>query len=505
MSVESVLSSPILLITGIVIVILIVVLAIVKRYKIAGPNQAFIITGSKGKTAGDLSGQKVVTGSGVFVVPFMQTLYSMDLSARRINVPIRGAVSKAGVKLNVDGIAIVKVGGDETSIRAAAQRFLTQQEEIEVFATEVLSGALRSIVGTLTVEEIIRDRTSFASQVAEVTESALTGQGLVLDTFQIQDVTDYEDGTYLRDLGRPEQARIAQQASVAEALSLQAQEQARIAAEGEVLKANRELALQQASVKAETDAAAAIAEAAGPLAAAEKQQQVLAEQEKVAVAQAALTDRELDTTVRKPADANRYQIEQEAEGRRVAAIAEAEGRKVATIAAAEAKARQDELTGEGERLRRTALAEAEAVEGENKGKGERLMREAVAAAVQAEGLANAAAIAAVGAAEADAMHKRAEAFRAYGEAAILETVLKTLPSIAHELAAPMGNIDNLTVVSTEGASALPRTVTENFAQLQALLSTTTGVDLASLVKRFEGNQGREVDGGDVVKGSVEGS
>jgi len=103
-------SSPLIIIAAIVIVIMIVIFAIMRRYKIASPNEAFIITGRRGKGGGDLSGQKVVTGSGVFVVPIVQTRYVMDLSARRINVPIRGAVSKAGVKLNVDGIAIVKVG-----------------------------------------------------------------------------------------------------------------------------------------------------------------------------------------------------------------------------------------------------------------------------------------------------------------------------------------------------------------------------------------------------------
>lgn len=500
---DSILGSPILLFAGIAVVVVIGVLAIVKRYKIASPNEAFIITGRKGNSdvAGDLSGQKVVTGSGVFVVPFLQTLYVMDLSSRRINVKIQGAVSKAGVKLSVDAIAIVKVGGDEASIRAAAQRFLTQQDEIEVFATEVLSGALRSIVGTLTVEEIIRDRASFASQVAEVTESALTGQGLVLDTFQIQDVTDAE-GTYLRDLGRPEQARVAQQAAIAEADAKRSAERAQLAAEGEVLKAQRELALQQSAVKAETDAAQADADAAGPLAAASKQQQVLAEQEKVAVAQAALTDRELDTTVRKPADAERYRMEQEAEARRTASIKAAEADKASTIAAAEAKARQDELTGQGEKLRRAALAEAEAIEGAKKGEAERARREAIAAATTAEGLAQAAATSAVGSAEAEAMQKKADAFRSYGEAAILETIVKALPEIARELAAPMGNIDNLTIVSTEGASALPKAVADNFTQLQALLSSTTGIDLSAIMKRFEAGTPASSVVGEAIEGTV---
>ncbi|MCL6739526.1 flotillin family protein, partial [Streptomyces neyagawaensis] len=100
------------------------------------------------------------------------------------------------------GVAIVKVGGSEDSIRAAAQRFLMQQDGIVGFTQEVLSGALRAIVGRMSVEDVIRDRAAFAGQVAEEAEASLSGQGLVLDAFQIQDITT--EGSYLEDLGRPE-------------------------------------------------------------------------------------------------------------------------------------------------------------------------------------------------------------------------------------------------------------------------------------------------------------
>jgi flotillin len=475
---------PILAVLGLVAVLFIVIVSIVKRYKVAGPNEAFIITGRRGKTSGDLSGQKVVTGGGVFIFPFVQQLHILDLSSRRNPVAIRGAVSKQGIKLNVDAIAIVKVGGDEDSIRAAAQRFLTQQPEIDVFTTEVLAGALRSIVGTLTVEEIIRDRASFAAQVAEVTESALTGQGLVLDTFQIQDVTD--DGTYLTDLGRPEAARLKQDAEVAEAQARRTAEQQRLAAEQLILESQRQYALQEAGIKAETDAASANAAAAGPLAEAAKQQEVLAEQEKVAVARAALTDKELDTQVRKPADAERYRVEQEALGRKSASISDAEGRRTAQIEAAQAKAEEDRLVGEGERSRRAALAEAEAIEGAKRGEAERSRRAAIAEAVRLEGDAEASAVMATGLAEAEAMTKKADAFAQYNDAAVLQMLIQVLPEVAEKLAAPMGAIDQLTVISTDGASALPRQVTSNFTQLQQLLKDTVGIDLASIVNSRAG-------------------
>jgi flotillin len=210
------LSPLIAAVLGLVVVLSLVIAVVVRRIHVAGPNEAFIITGRKSTGAAmggkaDLSGQKVVMGASVFVLPFVQQLNVIDLSSRRLSVSIRGAVSAQGVKVDLEGVAIVKVGGNEDLIRAAAQRFLNQQNEIETFTQEVLAGSLRSIVGGLTVEEIIRDRAAFAAKVAEESEVSLTGQGLVLDTFQIQDVRT--EGSYLDDLGRPEQARVKQEAA----------------------------------------------------------------------------------------------------------------------------------------------------------------------------------------------------------------------------------------------------------------------------------------------------
>ena len=391
------LSPVVTAVAGLAFLVVLLALLVTTRYKVAGPNESFIVTGRKGKgevrnpetgeISTDLSGQKVVMGGGVFVIPFVQQLATLDLSSRRISVQIRGAVSGQGIKLNLDGVALVKVGGNADSDPAAGQRFLSQQAEIETFTQEVLAGALRSIVGSMSVEQIIRDRAAFAQRVAEESETSLTGQGLVLDTFQIQDITD--DGSYLADLGRPEAASSASSPSIAEANARQAAEQARIAAEQEIAVTQRALALKQAEIKAETDAATAQAAAAGPLAQADRDQAILLEQEKVAVRQAALKERQLDTEVRKPADAERYRVETEAQGRRSSAILEAEARKAASIANAEAEAEKARLTGEGEKSRRSALAEAEAIEGAKRGEAEKARRVAEADAVRAEGEAQA--------------------------------------------------------------------------------------------------------------------
>ncbi len=486
--------SPVLIaVLGGVALVILLVLLILSRIKVAGPNQAFLVTGAKGRSttsasgqvSTDMSGQKVVMGASVFVLPVVQKLHIIDLSSRRIPVGIRGAVSKQGVKCDLDGVAIVKVGGSQDSIRAAAQRFMNQQAGIDLFTSEVLAGALRSIVGRLTIEEVIRDRAAFASAVAEEAEASLTGQGLVLDTFQLQDIA--AEGTYLQDLGRPEAARVVKEAAIAEARARQASEQENLLAQEAIAVAQRQLALKQAEINAEIDAAKAGAAAAGPIAKAAQDQRVLLEQEKVAQATAALTERQLDTQIRRPADADRYRIEQQAEASKNTVIARAEADRQATIAGAQAAAEQARLSGEGERARRSALADAEAIEGAKKGEAEQRRRTAIAAAVEAEGIAEASAILARGKAEAEAMDARAQAFATYGEAAVLDLLIKVLPEIVRSASAPLSNVDKISIISTDGASDLTRTVAANVAQGLELSSDLTGVDIRALLTKLGGS------------------
>ena len=491
--------SPLLIaVGGAVLLVILIILFVLSRIKVAGPNEAFIITGRKGRTtqsadgtsSTDMSGQKVVMGASVFVLPVVQKLQSLDLSSRRIDVSIRGAVSKQGIRAELHGVAIVKVGGNEGAIRAAAQRFLHQQAEIEEFTREVLAGALRSIVGRLTIEEIIRDRAAFASAVAEEAEHSMTNQGLVLDAFQLQDIV--AEGSYLQDLGRPEAARVLKDAAIAEARARQQAEQERLLAEEAIAEAQRNLSLKQAGIQAEIDAAKARSAAAGPLAQAERDQAILAEQQKVAEFNAELKQRQLDTEVRKPADAQRYKVEQEAEAARAAAVLGADAQRQSVIAAAQASAEQARLTGEGERARRAALAEATAIEGAKEGEAEQRRRSSIAEAVEREGAAEAAAILAKGGAEAEAMARKAEAFAAYGEAAVLDLLVRVLPQVVEAAAAPMGSIDKMTVISTDGASSLTKSVANNVAQGLQLGTDLTGNDLSALLSKL--GTGKAVNG-----------
>lgn len=482
----------ILSIIGIVLVALLMVTALVlTRYKVAGPDQAFIVTGSKGRavtnpetgvTSTDLSGQKVVMGASVFVLPFVQRLGVLDLSSRQIPISVGSAISSQGIKCSLEAVAVIKVGGTEGAIRAAAQRFLAQQGEIEHFTQEVLAGSLRAIVGRLSVEEIIKDRAAFAREVSEEAESSLTSQGLVLDTFQLQDIQT--EGNYLEDLGRPEAARAEKVAAIAEAIAKREAEEARIKVEEEIAIANRELALRVASIKAETDAASAEAAAAGPIAKAARDQEVLTAQEMVAARQADLKERELDTEIRKPADAARYAVEQEAEANKSKSIRAAEANRMASIAAAEAKAEESRLVGAGERQRREELAKAAEIEGRAEGAAEQARREAIATAVRAEGDAEASAILAKGEAEADSMAKKAMAYEQYGEAAIIDLLARMMPEVVREASAPVAAIDKLTVISTDGASDITKAVATNVTQGMQMASDLMGIDLSAMFKQM---------------------
>ena len=215
---------------------------------------------------------------------------------------------------------------------------------------------------------------------------------------------------------------------------------------------NRALQLKQAEIQAETDAATANAAAAGPLAQAAKDQEVIVAQEQVATRRAELKEAQLDTEVRRPADAARYAVEQDAAAAKAREIAEAEATSEAV-----------RLSGEAERSRRTALAEA----------------------VRAEGHAEAEAILAKGDAEAQAMSKRADAYREYGDAAIIDIVAEVASrAIVAEAARPMSQIGSMTVVSTDGASHAVRSVSSTVAQSQELAKSLLGLDLGELVQQF---------------------
>lgn len=420
---------------GAVIALVLVALVIIKRYRIAKPDEAIIVTGGKGKevrtadgsVTRDLSGQKVVTGGGVFVLPFVQKSFAISLRSRRLTITTE-AQTTDGITIQAQAVAVVKVGGTQEMIRAAAQRFLSNSDEIDRSTQEVLSGSLRSIIGGLTVLQIIRDRAVVAQSVLEAAEEALTKQGLVVDTLQIQEIRDGAD--YIANLGRPEAAKVRQDADIAETNAYQASQEAKIAAERVLLDRNRELKLRQAEIQAETDKATAQALAAEPLEHAIQRQGIVAQQELTAQREVALRTEQLNAEVR--------------------AVAEADAFRVEALARAEAAA---------------ALAAAQAE----------------AAAIEVRGLAEAKATEATGLAEAEAIEARARALETQSQAVLAQELIRLLPEIAHEYAQAIGAIDTMTVVSTDGSSRVAGEAMGNLRGLLDMARDTVGIDLVGVL------------------------
>jgi flotillin len=215
----------------VVVVVIIILFTLLRGIKVAKPDEAIIVTSRQkalrqGEVETENAGQRVVFGSRVFVWPIVEAYFKLSLRSRQLNVQAT-AQTRDAITIKVNAVAVVKVGGSESMVRAAAQRFLNQQDQIETSTEEVLSGSVRSIVGQLTVTEIITNRSALQGQVLEAVRESLDVQGLQIDTLQIKEIDD--DNGYIRDLGRGEAARVKQVAEIAESVSRQASEEARIA------------------------------------------------------------------------------------------------------------------------------------------------------------------------------------------------------------------------------------------------------------------------------------
>lgn len=442
----------------VVLILLIVLITVVRGIKIAKPDEAIIVTSRQrhGKaTSGDEdAGQKVVFGSRVFVKPIVEAYFKLSLRSRQLNVQAT-AQTKDAITIRVNAVAVVKVGGSESMVRAAAQRFLNQQDQIESSTEEVLSGSIRSIVGQLTVTEIITNRQALQGQVLEAVGDSLDVQGLTIDTLQIKEIDD--DNGYIKDLGRAEAARVKQVAEIAEAEARRNSEQARITANQAVAEAQRELDLRTADIQKETDKSRAEAAAAAPLAEAIAQQEVVSQQELTAAKRVGLRKQELDAEIRAQADAEAYALEKQAQASAVAAVAQANADRDSRQAAAQAI----ESEGVAERNRRIAAAEA----------------------LKAEGDAEAEAIRAKGAAEAESARLQAEALEAGSAELLKRQIIAQLPDIVRAASEPLAAISNLTIISSDGsgAAAVGQGVASQLATSTQIVKDVTGIDIADVI------------------------
>lgn len=292
-------------------------------YRVPAPDQAMLISGGRRGQGG--APFRVVTGHGKFVLPVFRKVRFLTLAMCESEVA-ETCVTRQGIALTVRAVIAFKVGNDTESVVNAGQRFLSEQDQMAVLTGRIFAGHLRSIIGSMTVEEIVTERQKLATEVLETSKTEMAKIGLIVDSLQIQSIDDGETG-YIEAMSAPHKAAIQRQAQIAQAQATQASVEAQQEAARNQAEYTRQTAIVQAEYSAEVDRAQAHAAQAGPLAQAHAQQEVLAAQTELAQRAAQLRQQELVAEVVKPAEA-------EAERIRLLAMAEAERMKIQAEAAA---------------------------------------------------------------------------------------------------------------------------------------------------------------------------
>ena len=481
------------------------------RYRKVGPNEVLVISGRRRKRlmpSGESVevGYRVCKGGGAFVWPILEKYDTLSLELLTLGVGTKDEVyTVQGVPVLVDGVAQVKVRGDDVSIGTASEQFLSKgREEVARVAMQTLEGHLRAILGTMTVEDIYKNRDAFSNRVQDVAASDLANMGLQIVSFTLKDIRDNHG--YLEALGKPRTALVLRDAEIARAEAKrdadiakaeaerdatirsanarQKGETNRYEAETRIAESARDYEMKRADYNASVNDKRADADLAYDLAKHKKSQlvkkeevqvEVVAKEQQVLVQEQEILrrEKELVATVNKPANANLFQVQKEADAERYRLEAEAKGRADAEKLRGDADASVLKARGEGEAeaIRARGLAEAEAL--------------------QAKGLAEAKAIQAKGLAEAEAMAEKAESWKQYNQAALVQMVVEALPKMAESIASPLAKTDRITIVGGSGdagagAAKLTRDVTDIVAQVPPVLETLTGIDLAKMIRSATG-------------------
>lgn len=365
--------------------------------------------------------------------------------------------TQLGVAVSVTGIAQVKIqGSSKEMLESACELFLGKtNHDIERVALETLEGHQRAIMGNMTVEEIYKDRKKFSKAVFEVASSDLVNMGICVVSYTLKDIRD--DKGYLKYLGMAQTATVKRDARMGEAEArmeagireANAEEKrlaARYSTDIDIAKSQRDFELKKAAYDMEIQTKKAQSDLAYDLQAAKTKQAIKEEDMQVKVIERTQQiqlqeqeitrrERELEATVRKPADAEKYRLEKIAEANRTRVILEAE-------------------------------AEAESI----KVKGE-----AEAFAVEAKAKA-----------EAEQMAKKADAWKDYQDAAMVDMILETLPKIAAEISAPLCQTNKITMVSSGkgdvGAAKLSGEVLTLMEKMPHVVENLTGINITKNIK-----------------------
>ncbi|CAO1356562.1 unnamed protein product [Diamesa serratosioi] len=362
-----------------------------------------------------------------------------------------------GVPISVTGIAQVKIqGSNEEMLLTACEQFLGKSEaEIQHIALVTLEGYQRAIMSSMTVEEIYKDRKKFSKEVFEVASSNLVNMGIAIVSYTLKDIRD-EEG-YLKCFGMARTAEVKRDArigeaearcdaAIKEAIAEEQRMASRFQNDIQIAKAQRDYELKKAAYDVEVQTKKAEAEMAYELQAAKTKQRIKEEQMQIKVVERkqeilvqeqeiVRRERELEATVRRPAEAEKYRLEKLAEANKMRVFLEAE-------------------------------AEAESI---------RIRGEAESFAIEAKAKA-----------EAEQMAKKAEAWMEYREAAMIEMLMETLPKIAAEVAAPLTQIKKITMVSSGGgeigAAKLTSEILAIIDKVPELAKSMTGVDIKRSVQ-----------------------
>ena len=469
---------------GIVLVIFVFVAIWASRYTKVGPNEVLVVSGRKHRfveadgTIGS-RGFRIVKGGGTFVIPVIEKVDVLSLELLTIDVQTPEVYTSKGVPVKVDGVAQIKIKGDDISIATASEQVLSKSiDDIKNVATQTLEGHLRAILGTMTVEDIYQNRDAFASKVQEVAAGDMANMGLGIVSFTIRDIRDGQG--YLDALGKPRIAQVKRDAVIAQAeadrdamirssQATQAGQEAKFLADTKIAEAQRDyqssVASFQAAVnqkKAESDLAYDLQKfKTGQLVKAEevqvnivdKQKQIELQQQEILRKQ-----RELEANVQKPADAERYRVE---------TLANATKFQLETEAAGAASAAKAKGFASADVVKATGLAEAEA----NK----------------ARGLAEAAVIEAQGSATAEAMKLKAESFKQYNEAAVVEMIMRILPELAGKISEPLAKTEKIVIINNGGpgggASKMTADVAQIISQMPPVIESLTGIKFDKLLEQ----------------------
>ncbi|HLK46711.1 MAG TPA: SPFH domain-containing protein [Bryobacteraceae bacterium] len=453
-------SETTLVVSGLMLLALIFLMSMFARlFRKAGPHEALVVYGFRGT--------RVIKGRGTVIFPMVENCRWLSLELMSFDVaPQQDLYTRQGVAVTVEAVAQIKVKSDPESILTAAEQFLTKApQEREGLIRLVMEGHLRGIIGQLTVEEIVKQPEMVGERMRSTCADDMNKMGLEVISFTIKEVRDKNE--YITNMGRPDVARIKRDADVAAA------------------EADRDTAIKRALAAREAAVAKAQAD----------QERVLAEtlsQAKQAEAQRDLEVKKAEyaeSVKKQQAQADKaYDIQSNIMLQQVRAeevtIHQVEKEHEVKVQDAEIQRRDRELTAtvlkqaEFERKRIETLAEAER---------QRLITEAEgkANAIRAQGEAEAEIIFKKGEAEARAMNIKAEAYQEFNQAAIVDKLISSMPEVVKALAAPLANVDKITVISTgngdaAGLNKITGDMTKMAAQIPALFETLSGMPLSEL-------------------------